>query len=51
MSLNNVEFLPRLDAFMPKEDHDMVDHGLFGKLGRYGYREFNHKPAAAIGTA
>ncbi|HEU4501996.1 MAG TPA: hypothetical protein VFR82_10120 [Nitrospira sp.] len=51
MSLDNVLFLPRLDAFMPKDHRDVVEHGPLGKLGRYGSQEFNQKPAAAIGTA
>lgn len=51
MSLDNVKISLGPDAFMLKKRRNMVEHGLFAKTGRYGCREFNHKPAAAIGTA
>ncbi|HET6821870.1 MAG TPA: hypothetical protein VFH34_04435 [Anaerolineales bacterium] len=46
MSLDNVKISLRPDAFMLKKPR-----GLFAKTARYGCREFNQKPAAAIGTA
>ncbi|HET9866426.1 MAG TPA: hypothetical protein VFQ06_03970 [Nitrospira sp.] len=47
MSLDNVKISLRPDAFMLKKPRN----GLFAKTARYGCREFNQKPAAAIGTA
>jgi hypothetical protein len=51
MSLDNVKISLRPDEFMLKKHRNMVEHGLFAKTARFGCREFNQKPAAAIGTA
>ena len=50
MSLDTVKILLRPDTFMPKKPRNMEEHGLVANTARYGCRECNQKPAAAIGT-